>query len=171
MTYSSLPFYKLIILDMLNQVTRPLTNSLISDYMLKQDYASYFNIQQTLSELVEDQLITREQTYNSSFYRITDLGKESCDYFLHTLNPKIRQDIKNYLKEKNQEIIDSTSLITDYQLNRENEYMVHLKVTEKDTTLLDMSITVPYEETAKKVCENFRKKDSEIYSYLLRELL
>ena len=62
--------YKLMNLYMLKQVNFPLTNAQLTDFFLQHEYASYFTLQQALSELQESGLIRTESTYNSTRYVI-----------------------------------------------------------------------------------------------------
>ena len=48
-----LTLYKLIILYMLKKVDFPLTNAQISEFVLDQEYTTYFTLQQAISELVQ----------------------------------------------------------------------------------------------------------------------
>ena len=52
--------YKLTILNMLDKVDFPLTNTQISNFFLEQDYTDYFRVQQVISDLVEANLIRSE---------------------------------------------------------------------------------------------------------------
>lgn len=169
-TNNTMTLYKLIILTLLDSVSYPLTNAILSDFLLEKEYTTYFTIQQALSELTEDGLIAKEQTYNSSYYSLTENGRETFDLFGYTLSPKIRHEITAYLKEKNHEIIEKTSVFTNYTPARENEYTVTCRLQEKNAILMDLSLTVPSEDTASKVCAQFQNKNSEIYAYLLKQL-
>lgn len=170
-TDNTMTLYKLIILTMLDYVAYPLTNAILSDFLLEKEYTTYFTIQQALSELTKENLITKEQTYNSSYYSLTDSGRETFDLFGYTLSPRIRQEITAYLKEKNHEILEKISVFTDYAPARENEYVVTCRLQEKDSVLMELSLTVPNEENATKVCAQFQNKNSGIYASLLKELL
>ena len=52
MIESSYSLYKLIVLYMLKKVNFPLTNAQISDFILGQEYTSYFHLQQVLTEIL-----------------------------------------------------------------------------------------------------------------------
>ena len=54
--------YKLTILNMLDKVDFPLTNTQISNFFLEQDYTDYFRVQQVLSDLEDASLIHAEST-------------------------------------------------------------------------------------------------------------
>ena len=94
-----LTLYKLIVLYMLTRVNFPLTNSQISNFVLDAGYTTYFTLQQTFSELIESSLIRSETIRNSSYYYITDAGKETLGYFEHMISKSIQKDIDDYLKK------------------------------------------------------------------------
>ena len=54
--------YKLTILNMLDKVDFPLTNTQISDFFLEQEYTDYFRVQQVLNDLADSGLIRTEST-------------------------------------------------------------------------------------------------------------
>ena len=57
--------YKLTILNMLDKVDFPLTNTQISDFFLEQEYTDYFRVQQVLNDLADSGLIRTESTHLS----------------------------------------------------------------------------------------------------------
>ena len=72
--------YKLIILHFLNRSESSLTFTIISDFMVGSGYTHYFNVQNAFSELCEDDMISVEKTYNTSYYSMTEVGKQYYDY-------------------------------------------------------------------------------------------
>lgn len=77
----ALTTYKLIILYMLDKVDFPLTNSQVVEFVLEKEYTTYFTLQQVLGELNEAELVHVRQVRNSSYYTITDAGRETLEYF------------------------------------------------------------------------------------------
>ena len=63
--------YKLTILNMLDKVDFPLTNTQISDFFLEQEYTDYFRVQQVLNDLADSGLIRTESTHSNTQYYIT----------------------------------------------------------------------------------------------------
>ena len=57
MTSESLKLYKLIILYFLSKTKQPISNAIISDFILDKGYTDYFSIQQTLASLTDDKMI------------------------------------------------------------------------------------------------------------------
>ena len=73
--------YKLTILNMLDKVDFPLTNTQISNFFLEQDYTDYFRVQQVISDLVDADLIHAESTHSNTQYTITDRRKRDAGIF------------------------------------------------------------------------------------------
>ncbi len=67
--------YKLTILNMLDKVDFPLTNTQISNFFLEQEYTDYFRVQQVLNDLSVADLVRFESTHSNTQYYITAAGK------------------------------------------------------------------------------------------------
>ena len=76
MTPESRKLYKLIILYFLSLTKQPMSNAIISDFILTNNYTDYFSIQETLTNLLEDDMIESEQTHATSYYKIKPAGQE-----------------------------------------------------------------------------------------------
>ena len=163
--------YKLIVLTMLDRVDFPLTNAQISDFILTKEYTNYFTLQQVLSELVETELAEVHTVRNSTYYHITEKGKETLNFFGHSVSSAIQEDITKYLKDNAIALRDEMSVRADYFPNNHEEYSVRLRVMEKDSSLIDLTLSVPTENQANSICNNWKKKNQKIYAYLMQELL
>lgn len=166
-----LTLYKLIVLYMLTKVNFPLTNSQISNFVLDAGYTTYFTLQQTFSELIESHLIRCETIRNSSYYYITDAGKETLGYFEHMISKAIQKDIDDYLKKHRLELRDEVSVTSDFYKTTNGDYAVQCKVMERNANLIDLTLTVPDKDQASSMCVNWKEKCQEIYAYLMKELM
>lgn len=163
--------YKLIILYILSRVDFPLTNAQISGFMLDKEYTSYFNIQQAVSELTDDTFIITETIRNSSLYRITDSGRETLEFFGHMISPAIKDDIEAYLAEHKYTLLQEVSSPAFFEQVKKGEYIAHLKVMERGSSIIDLSINVTSEEEASHICNNWKENSSEVYQMVLAKLL
>jgi DNA-binding PadR family transcriptional regulator len=163
--------YKLIILFLLNKVDFPLTNAQISNFILEKEYTNYFNVQQSLSELIEAEFVTVETINHSSHYRITPSGRETLSFFGNMISSAIQADILDYLRKNELSMRDEVSTLSDYYEAKKGEYMVHLRVLEKEEAIIDLNLAVPTEEDAAKICHNWRSQSQKIYAYVLSNLL
>ena len=156
----SLTLYKLIILFMLERVDFPLTTNQISEFILEKEYTNYFTIQQALNELLDSGLI-----------RNTQEGKSTLSYFKDRIPQAIVDDIVSYLKEKQYQLKNEVSVLADYYRTTSQDYEVCCQVKEGDSELIRLTLTVPDESSASSICNNWEKKSSSIYAYLMEQLL
>lgn len=163
--------YKLIILYMLNKVEFALTNSQISAFILEEQYTDYFTLQETLSDMVESKLLETQVVRNNTRYSLTDMGRETLEYFGHSISKGIQNDVAEYLKKNKLRLRNENAVVADYFNNTNGEFTARLQVKEKDAVLIELSLSVPLEQQAIMLCDNWQKKNTEIYKYLMKELM
>ncbi len=163
--------YKLIVLYMLKKIDFSMTNAQISNFVLDQGYTTYFTLQSVLAELTEAGLIHQETIQNTSFYTITPEGEETIGFFGNKISRSIRDDIDKYLKENKMQLRNEVSVIADYYRNTVGEYSVRCRVKEKNSDLIDLTLSVPEEAQAKAICRQWQKKCQTVYEYIMQELM
>ncbi|MDD7403144.1 MAG: DUF4364 family protein [Butyribacter sp.] len=170
MTSESLKLYKLIILYFLSKAKQDITNAILSDFILEHGYTDYFSIQETLTALTEDNMIQANQTHTTCYYTITDKGWETLNFFVSQLPTDTIRQIDEYLAKHKIQIVEDTSIRTDYTKITSDEYLVRGTIMERGSTLMEVALSVPSEESAIDICKRFKSKSDDIYSYLLRTL-
>ena len=163
--------YKLIDLYMLEKVDFPLTNGQISEFILEKGYTSYFTLQQAISEMVTAGFIREESTHNRTLYHLTEEGSETIQFFKSNISPAIRKDVDTFMAEKAYELKNEVSVKADYYPNSANEYSVRCQIFESGSTLLDLTVSVPTEEEAISVTNNWGKRNQKIYAQIMANLL
>ncbi|MCD7745290.1 MAG: DUF4364 family protein [Lachnospiraceae bacterium] len=163
--------YKLIILYMLSRVDFPLTNAQISDFILEKDYTDFFTLQSVLADLEDGQMIHTETIRNCSYYTILEAGEEVLKYFHNRISPTIRRELDQYMTDNKIQMRDDVSVLADYYKNTEGDYSVRCVVKEKLANLIDLTITVPYEDQAKAACRSWKEHSQSIYKFVFKELL
>lgn len=165
-----LTLYKLIVLYMLDRVSFPLTTAQVSDFVLTKEYTNFLTLQQVIRELTDTGLVDARTIRNRTQLLLTKDGKQTLDFFSQQISTSIRQEIDEYLKENEMELRNEVSILADYYKSTSGEYEAHLKAKEGNVTLVDLIISVPVEETAAAICDNWQKKNQEIYQYLVEQL-
>ncbi len=166
-----LTLYKLIILYILSRVDFPLTKTQISDFMLEKEFTnSFLTIQQAMNQLIEDGYVTACPIRNRTQLSITPEGRETLKFFQNQINYGLREDIDAFLKENEFRLRDETSIWSDYTRVSSGEYEARLVAKDKGITLVDITLSVPLEETAAAICDNWHIKNQEIYQYLIGQL-
>ena len=165
-----LTLYKLIILYMLNRVDFPLTKAQISDFILEKEYTNFLSLQQSIGELIEAGLVTAQSMGNRTHLSITKEGIETLRFFGNQIGGGIKTDIDDFLTENEIHLRNEASIIADYYKSTSGEYEAHLTAKEKGVKLVDITMSVPSEETAAAICDNWQRKNQDIYQYLISQL-
>ncbi|MBO4901223.1 MAG: DUF4364 family protein [Lachnospiraceae bacterium] len=166
-----LTLYKLIVLYMLDQVDFPLTKAQIFDFILNKEYTNFFTLNQVTCELIDTGLVESKSIRNSSHLRITKEGENTIHYFEKRISDTIKEEIRTYFRENEMQLRNELSVLSNYYRITSGEYVAELIATEKNVELMNLKISMPSEEAAKTLCENWQKKNQEIYTYLMEKLL
>lgn len=167
----NLMLYKLIVLYMLKYCAAPLTNGGISEFFLGNDYTDYFTLQQSISELVDAELVRVEENLSGHFYHITDQGEETLRFFKDKISDAIISDINEYMEENKLSIINNASILTEYYKSTGVGYDVNLRIREKDRVIFELTVNVDEKIDAEGACRNFKAKSQTIYEAVMRNLL
>lgn len=165
-----LTLYKLIVLYMLSRVDFPLTKSQISDFILEREYTTFLTLQQAIGDLIDAGFITSQTIRNRTHLAMTKEGAQTLAFFSNQISSSIKKDIDEYLKGNELELRNEVSVFSDYYKATTGEYEAHLVAKDKNINLIDITISVPIEETAASICDNWQKKNQEIYQYLIGQL-
>ena len=163
--------YKLMNLYMLKQVNFPLTNAQLTNFFTEHEYTTYFTLQQALNELEDAGLIHKEPSHNSTRYEITREGEETLNFFGKNISPAIVNDMDQYLRENKFRLREEVGTTADYYKATGQDYIVHCEVREGKTVLIRLDLALPDKEQAETMCNNWKEKSQEIYSFAMKTLL
>ena len=169
MLQDPLTLYKLIVLYMLNRVTFPLTTAQISDFILEKEYTNFLTLQQVISELTDAGMVSSQSIRNRTHLNITDEGRETLTFFENRISDGIKADINTYLKEKEFTLRNEVAIQGDYYKSTSGEYEAHLVAKERGINLVELTLSVPTEEIAASICDNWQTNNEEIYQYLIQK--
>lgn len=170
MTQDPLTLYKLIVLYMLDRVDFKLSYSQISSFILEKEYTNFMTLQQVIADLQDTELIRTDTSINRTLFSITEEGRSTLSYFKNRIGDAIMDEIDAFLAEKHFEIKNEASIIAKYYKSTSGEYEAELIAMEKEIELVNIKISVPEEDMAKAICENWYNKNEQIYKYLMEEL-
>ncbi|MCM1057510.1 MAG: DUF4364 family protein [Firmicutes bacterium] len=170
MMHDPLTLYKLIVLYMLNRVTFPMTTAQVSDFILGRDYTNFLTLQQVINELTDAKLISSETIRNRTHLSLTAEGLETLNFFQNRISDSIKQDINTYFRENEYSLRNEVSVLGDYYKSTSGEYEAHLVAKDRGVSLVDITLSVPDESIAASICDNWQKKNQQIYRLLVQEL-
>jgi DNA-binding PadR family transcriptional regulator len=156
---------------MLDKVKFKLTYSQISGFILEKEYTNFLTLQQVISDLQDAELIKTDASMNRTFFSITEEGRNTLSYFGNRIGDAIIDDIDTFLSEKHLEIKNEASITAKYYKATSGEYEAELIAREKEIELVNIKISVPAEDMAETICENWYQKNEQIYKYLMEELI
>lgn len=170
MTHDPLTLYKLIILYMLDRVTFPLTKAQVGDFILDREYTNFLTLQQVIAELIDAELIAAKSHRNRTYLEITEEGRSTLSFFGNRINDSIKKDISTFFTDHEMEMRNEVSIRGDYYKSTSGEYEAHLLAKEKDVTVVEITLSVPDEDTAAAICNNWQQNNQDIYQYLVAKL-
>ena len=155
---------------MLNRVDFPLTKAQIGDFILEKEYTNFLTLQQAIGDLIDAGLISAQSIRNRTQLVLTKDGKQTLQFFGNQISASIKEEIDDYLKENEMSLRNEVSILADYYKSTTGEYEAHLVAKDKGINLIDLTISVPLEETAISICDKSLKKNHEIYQYIIEQL-
>ncbi len=171
MNQEPLTLYKLIILYMLDHVDFPLTTAHINDFVLEQGYTNYITLQQALAELSDAGMVTTQTIRNRTLLSNTKEGSEALQFFGNRISDAIREDIAGFFEEREIALRNEVNIHADYYKSTSGEYEVRMVARDKEALLVDLTLSVPDREIAQIMCDNWDKKNEEIYQFLMAALM
>lgn len=161
---------KLMILYMLKNLSFPLTHENLSNFFLDK-YASYIKFQQILAELIDTKLIEEHKTKVTVCYKITDDGTEALEAFINEITENRKHEIDEYIKINKIKLKEESMIKANYTDGQNGNFRINLEINENKDEIFKIEIDVPTSDVATTICENWKDKAKNIYSYIIKQLL
>ena len=171
MAIESITLYKLITLYMLDRVDFPLSNATITGFILETGYTDFATIQQVLGIIQDDGLIDVESSRSYTSYTITEQGKEMLGYFSNKISDEIKKEVNDYLKKNKYELKQAANIISEYYRTTQGDYAVHCCIKENGSSLIDLTMSIPDEDTADYMCSRWKDASQSIYEFIVGQLM
>ena len=170
MLQEPLTLYKLILLYLLKRAGLPLSKTRVRDFILEKGYTNYIILNQAIGELLDAGMITEQLINERSHFSLTEEGAQTLAFFQVNISDITKDEINTYLRENKLELISELSVTANYDRSSTGEFEAHLLAKEKGIPLVEITLSVPAEETAASICRNWREKNEEIYQMLVERL-
>lgn len=169
-TYNHKNECKLMILYLLKSLDFPLNHECLSNFFLDK-YASYIVFQGILAELVDNKLIEEHKTKTSVFYNATNDGIEALNSFIDDVPKNYRDEMDKYIKDNKLKLKEESIIKADYTDSVNGNFKLNLEINDSEEGAFKLEIDVPSIEAASTMCENWKAKAKNIYSYVIKQLL
>ncbi len=160
---------KLLVCYIINNVDRPITKTQINEVMLQQSLANYFEVNQAITELLEDGNIVAELDGEDEILTTTEKGRAASEV--------LQKDIPLTVREK--AISAATRILLRARRESENKieiqklevgYNVTFTILEKEDELMKLTLYVADSEQAQQIKERFLEDPTALYSVIISTL-
>ncbi len=158
---------KLITLFIIDSFKIPVPNSYIVDVLALEPFINYFDLQQQIGELEEDEFVTYYIEDNARFYSLTEKGTQALEFFSQRIPKTVRERLLRIIKIKIKDLRNALSIKAEYKKVNDIEYSVSLGISEGNFDMFNVSISVSDELMAKKMCAAFKNDPQTLYSEFL----
>lgn len=166
-----LALHKLMILYLLDQLDYPIANTQLTHVVLEKNYIDYFSLQQYLGQLLHSHLIDEVVEKDKTCYTTSQLGKQTLEFFSNRIPSEIRKELDQYVTNNKQMLKKAMEITADYIPENEHEFIVHCKIQEQKTVLLDVKIAVASKDQAQKMVSTFKNSPEQVYHQIVQTLL
>lgn len=161
---------KVLILYILSNLKRAITNNALYKIVLSVLDMNYFYYQQFLLDLVKGEFVINYSTEESSMYIITEKGIRTLELTEDILPGIIKLQVDTTLRYSLENVDEENSITAEYTPINENYYNVTCKIMENNECLFEVKTFAGSREQAKQIVENWKKHAGIMYPNLLEIL-
>lgn len=161
---------KLIALFIIDNFKMPVPNAFVVDTLMLEPFVNYFDLQEDLAELEEEELVTFFVEDSTRFYSITDKGAQALEFFSQRIPKTVRERLLRAIKIKVKDLKNALSIKAEYKKLNDIEYGITLGISEGNFDMFSVSVSVSDELMAKKICAAFKTDPQTMYSEFLNVL-
>lgn len=175
---NSLAQDKVLILYVLNNLKYDITESNLFKLVSPVNNINYFYFKQILTDLVDSKLVgsyakdesDEDSENNLTVYKITSDGKNSLDLTIDVLPGLLKLKADTVFKNEINNIIDESSIVTEYIPENEQSYTVKCKIVENNKAIFEVRTFAGSNEQAKFISDNWKKNAATIYPKIMNLL-
>ncbi len=163
--------YKLMILYMLKKVNFPLSNPQLWTFFEQKGYTNFFVFSSTVSELLEANLIKKDEVRSVQRYELTREGEEAQYYFKRDIPEGVRTDMDEFISENKFQLRNETGVIADYHKTENFDWQVHCEVREGNAVVFEINLTVPTDDLARVIAGHWKDNAQSVYADVMNRLM
>lgn len=158
---------KVLILYILDQVNKPISNDNLYKLVLSSTEMNYFYFQQFLLDLINTKFVLSYQKESQTIYELSELGKSTLDLTLDILPGIMKLKVDTNLKNTLESVEEEHSVIAEYTPKNENNYIINCKIMENNETVFEVKTYAYSREQAKEIVDNWKAHADKAYPKIL----
>ncbi len=163
----SLAESKVLILYILNKLTKPITNNELYRLITVTNNMNYFYFQQFLFDLIESKDVSSYKEEETSLYHITEKGKNTLSLTSDMLPGIIKLNVDTKMKSELEQINEEASITSEFIPQSENDFTVICRITENHKTVFELKTFAGSRKQAQAISDNWVKNATKIYPKIL----
>ena len=162
---------KVLILYLLNKLPDGIKSDNLFKIVSSANGINYFYFQELLTDLIDTNLVGSFTRDEDIFIKITSEGQNALSLTKSLLPGILKLKADNVFKDEISEIVEESSIITEYIPKDENNYTVKCKIVEKNEILFEISAFAGSRERAKQISDNWKNNANNLYPKIIDLLL
>ena len=158
---------KVLILYILDNVNKPITNDALYSIVTSAVDLNYFYFQQFLLDLIAAKFVLCYTKETQDVYKLTETGKNTLDLTLDILPGIIKLKVDTNLKSNIEMFENAQSVISEYIPKSENEYEVQCKIVEDNEVTFEIKTYAYSREQAQNIVNNWKQNANILYPKLI----
>lgn len=154
---------KLIILFVMKEYEKPITNQLLTQMTLEDVEIDYYLMQKCLFDIIGLGWIRVFKEDGFTKYEIEEEPVKTAEFFEREIPYKIKERLKFAVKRQHSLEQPKSAIESDIIVSEKGEFNVFLKIYEKGDLLFELNINVGSRELALRTKEHFLKNAMDIY--------
>lgn len=160
---------KLLTLHALHELG-PCTNLQLIAFMSQSDAMNYFDLQSALYDLAQRGQVIKEPLRGDDLYTITPMGEEAIALFLGRLGESVLFRVDEAVPAFREQMRRQKELFSSISHEGRNEYHAKMGITEGSMPLMQLDLSLPTAELAKRFSDSWQSKAREIYDFIIKAL-
>ncbi|MGN0980001.1 MAG: DUF4364 family protein [Candidatus Avoscillospira sp.] len=159
---------KILILYVMALVEDPVTAQTIYELCYQDECLSYFDVQEAIPQMVTSGHLSQTE---DGLYVITDKGRETEEITQDAIAFPVKQRAKNAVEHWNRKTKRDQFLRTEIRKRESGDYMVVMGLDDYDGPLMNLELTAPNLQQARKLEAAYRKNAEAVYQSVMVGLL
>lgn len=139
-------------------------------FMVETQQMDYVSLQLGLAELDEAGLVRKKSHPLGALYALTGKGRDSLALFEKRVPHSRLQAVVVQAEQWRQRFRREKQMLADFEKTATGDFVVRLRLLEKEASLLDMTLSVPTHEHAQRFCDEWIAQASNIYAHIMHAL-
>lgn len=159
---------KILILYVMSLVEMPVTAQTIYELCYQDERLSYFDVQESIPQMVESGHLEQQ---GEDLYVITEKGRETEAITRDGIAFPVMHRAKMAVEQLNRTAKRDRFIRTELRKQENGEYTVHMGLDDFQGPLMELVLTMPTRQQARKIETAFRKNAETVYQSVMIGLL